>query len=375
MEPPVIDIHCHTAGIGAGGSGCFVSSALRRSWKYRFYLRAFGATQEEKLEPPVIDIHCHTAGIGAGGSGCFVSSALRRSWKYRFYLRAFGAAQEELEREGDGLIVRRISERLAASRSVEAAVILAMDGIVGKDGRLDEERTEMYIPDRFLAAECRKYGNLLFGASVHPRRRDALERLDEAAAEGAVLVKWLPSIQFIDPADPALVPFYRRLRDLELPLLAHTGDEETFTWASNELGDPERLRLPLEEGVTVIAAHCASNGKNGGERNFDRLLRLAGRFPNLHADISALTQANRLGHLERVLRHAELHGRLLYGSDAPLVSTVLVSPWFQLLRLPVAEVRRIAAIENPWDRDVALKRALGMTEEILGNAARLLKRR
>ncbi len=327
------------------------------------------------MELPVIDIHCHTAGIGAGGSGCFVSSALRQSWKYRFYLRAFGANQEELEREGDGLIVRRISEQLAASRSVEAAVILAMDGIVGEDGRLDEGRTEMYIPDRFLAAECRRYGNLLFGASVNPRRRDALERLDEAAAQGAVLVKWLPCIQFIDPADPAFIPFYRRLRALELPLLVHTGEEESFTWARNELGDPERLRLPLEEGVTVIAAHCASNGRNGGERNFDRFLRLAGRYPNLYADISALTQANRPGHLGRVLRHAELHGRLLYGSDMPLISTTLVSPWFQLLRLPLSEIVRTTALDNPWDRDVALKRALGMTEEILGNAARLLKRR
>ncbi|HEY6873789.1 MAG TPA: amidohydrolase family protein [Geobacteraceae bacterium] len=324
--------------------------------------------------PPVIDIHCHTAGIGAGGSGCFVSPALRRSWKYRFYLRAFGATEEELLREGDGLIVRRISERLAASRSVKAAVVLAMDGIVGEDGRLDEERTEMYIPNRFLAAECGKYGNLLFGASVNPRRRDALERLDEAAAEGAVLVKWLPSIQCIDPADPAFVPFYRRLRELELPLLVHTGEEESFTWARNELGDPERLRLPLEEGVTVIAAHCASNGRNGGERNFDRFLRLAGAFPNLHADISALTQANRLGHLARVLRHAELHGRLLYGSDMPLISTAMVSPWFQLLRLPLAAISRAAAPDNPWDRDVALKRALGVTEEIFGNGARLLRR-
>ena len=44
-----------------------------------------------------------------------------------------------------------------------------------------------------------------FDASVNPYRRDALERLDGAVASGAVLLKWLPSIQEIDPADPQQV--------------------------------------------------------------------------------------------------------------------------------------------------------------------------
>ncbi len=323
-------------------------------------------------ETPVIDIHCHAAGVGAGGSGCFVSPRMRRSWKYRFYLRAFGVTDTELEREGDDIILRRLAGGLAASRRVQAAVVLALDGIVGPDGALDRERTEAYIPNDFLAEECRRYNNLLFGASVNPSRHDALERLDKEAADGAVLMKWLPSIQFIDPADRRHIPFYRRLRELGLPLLVHTGEEESFTWARNELGDPERLRLPLEEGVTVIAAHCASNGRNDGEPNFARFLRLAPLYPNLYADISALTQANRLGHLPLVLRHGELHGRLLYGTDMPLLTTGITSPWFQLFRLPFSEVRRITAVKNPWDRDVELKLALGMPEVLLGNAARLL---
>jgi hypothetical protein len=35
---------------------------------------------------------------------------------------------------------------------------------------------------------------------------------------------------------------------------------------------------------------------------------------------------------------------------------------------------RLSRIGNPWDRDVALKEALGGTEEILGNSGRLLGR-
>lgn len=321
----------------------------------------------------VIDIHCHTAGIGAGDSGCFISPRLRRSWKYPVYLKSFGVANGELEREGDGLVLRRISERLAASSRVQQAVVLAMDGAVGGSGELDRDRTEIYIPNDFLARECRRYPNLLFGASVNPLRPDALERLDAAAEAGAVLVKWLPSIQGTDPADRRLVPFYRRLAELGLPLLTHTGQEESFTRADNALADPARLRLPLEEGATVIAAHCATSGQSRGEANLARLLPLFAQFPNLYADISALTQVNRLGHLERVLAHRGIHDRLLYGTDMPLPATGLASPWLHLFRTGPAEARRLAAISNPWDQDVALKLALGMPEEILFRASRVLR--
>lgn len=322
----------------------------------------------------IIDIHCHAAGIGAGGSGCFVSPALRKSWKYRIYLRAFNVRERDLQREGDGLVIRRLSESLARSGRVSAAVVLAMDGVVGEDGELDEKKTEIYIPNDFIAVETRRYPNLLFGASINPYRRDALQRLDKAAADGAVLVKWLPSIQQIDPADERLVPFYLRMKELGLPLLTHTGKESSFTWKRDELADPERLRLPLRLGVTVIAAHAASNGRNEGERNHDRFIRLCREFPNLYADISALTQLNRIGHLRRLLQHRELHGRLLYGTDMPLLNTGIVSPFAFSFRFSPAKMLAIARSANPWDRDVALKEALGVTPEIFGNSAKLIQK-
>jgi predicted TIM-barrel fold metal-dependent hydrolase len=325
------------------------------------------------MQEPVIDIHCHAAGIGAGDSGCRISNKMRRSWKFRYYLKAFGVTPEELEREGDTLVMRRMSKQLAESTSVHQAVVFALDGAVGGRGEIDESLTELYIPDSFVEQACRQYPNLLFGASVNPMRRDALERLDRVVAGGAVLLKWLPSIQGIDPSDRALIPFYRRLAALNLPLLSHTGEEESFTRADNTLADPEKLRLALEQGVTVIAAHCASNGRNGGQRNFDRFLALMKRFPNLHGDISALTQINRLGHLQRILRYEEYHDRLHYGTDMPLPRTGLTSPWFQLGRLPFATIRRLAALRNPWDQDLQLKLALGLPARILGNTPRLLR--
>lgn len=322
--------------------------------------------------PAIIDIHCHTSGIGAGASGCFVSSAMRRNVRFHFFLKSFGVSEPELQRHGDGLVLERLSQRLGESRLVSAAVVLAMDGVVDAQGELDEAATEIYIPNEFLGRECRNYLNLLFGASINPYRPDALERLDRVAVDGAVLLKWLPSVQGIDPADASLKPFYRRLRELKLPLLTHTGGEKSFTRVDNSLADPLRLRSALDEGVTVIAAHCASNGRNGGQANLERLLPLFEEYPNLYADFSSLTQANRLGHLSKVLRHTGIHDRLLYGSDMPIINSFITSPWWHAYRIPLSIVRRIAAISNPWDRDVELKRALGVTEEIFGNGGRLL---
>lgn len=323
--------------------------------------------------PQAVDIHCHAAGIGAGHSGCFIAQRMRRSWKFRYYLKAFGVTVDELNCEGDTLVLRRLSEQLASAQSVQKAVVFALDGVIDAQSRIDESRTELFIPNEFIARACREHSNLLFGASINPRRRDALDRLDEAVANGAVLLKWLPSIQGIDPAHRDMVPFYRRLADLQLPLLSHTGEEESFTGADNTLADPERLRPALEQGVTVIAAHCASNGRNAGEHNFDRFVALMNRYPNLHGDISALTQLNRLGHLQRVLKFSEWRDRLHYGTDMPLPRTGLTSPWFQLGRLPLATIRRLASLHNPWDQDLQLKLALGLPPRILENTPRLLR--
>lgn len=317
----------------------------------------------------IIDIHCHIAGIGAGDSGCFVSPALRRNWRYRIYLKSFGITEKDLEREGDAIVVKRISKMAAASRLVEKAVILAMDGVIDEKGNLDMKKTEIYIPNAYVAEQARRYPNLLFGASINPYRKDAIQRLEQAKADGAVLVKWLPSIQLIDPADKRLIPFYLKMKELDLPLLSHTGSENSFTWKKDELADPERLRLPLSLGVTVVAAHAGGFGKNGGEANFKRFLRLAHEYPNLYADISALTQVNRLGSLHRLLKHRELYGRLLYGSDMPLINTVISSPFFQTYPLGPRTFFRIMKIENPWDRNVALNKALGVTDKILDNSA------
>jgi hypothetical protein len=322
----------------------------------------------EPVPAGVVDMHCHLAGIGAGGSGCFVSPKMRNNWRFNIYLHSFGVSRKELLAKGDRLVADRISESLAQSKYVRQAVLLALDGVIGADGQLDTNRTEVYVPDEFVADMARRHTNLLFGASVNPYRIDALERLEWAKAHGAVLVKWIPPIMEINPDDPKLIPFYRKMVELDLPLLSHTGGEKSFSRANAELSDPEKLRLPLSLGVTVIAAHIASAEKYHGERGPDRLARLMREYPNLYTDISALTQINRPGRLQEALTKPEFSGRLVYGTDFPLINTALVSPWYSF-RLSLREKISIWRTKNPWDRDVMMKHDLGVPTETFARSA------
>lgn len=356
-------------GSGAGKAWFLGASLALAGLRSELTVRAASALPTPP--PGIIDLHCHLAGIGAGDSGCWVSPALRRNWRFQVYLRTFGVSLPELEKQGDRLVADRLSAQLAQSRFVQKAVVLAMDGVIRPNGQLDTNRTEIYVPNEFVAAMVARHTNLLFAASVNPDRPDALARLDWAKAHGAVLVKWLPNIMGFDPANPKYTPFYQHLVALNLPLLCHTGPEHSFSRCDESLGDPSRLRLPLSLGVQVIAAHVAGTGKYHGRSGADILADLSREYPNLRGDISALSQINNLGCLQRALRRPEFSGRLLYGSDFPLIDTSLVSPWYAW-QIPLRQRWAIARERNPWDRDVLIKQALGATPEVFTAPARLL---
>lgn len=319
-----------------------------------------------------VDMHVHAAGIGAGGSGAFINQSMQDSYKFGIYLWAMGVTEAELEAEGDAVLLRKLSARINESKRIGDAVVLAMDGVVDTAGRLDRERTQLYVPNDYLIRELAPYPNLHLGASINPYRKDALQRLDAVAAAGAVLLKWIPNIQLIDPADPALVPFYQRMAELKLPLLSHTGQERSFAGADDRFGDPRRLELPLSLGVTVIAAHIATTGTSDGERNFDRILPLFRQYPNLYTDISSLTQVNKLNYLADALRRVDLTDRLIYGSDWPLQFFPLVFPLYHVNHISLAEAKGAWAHPNQWDRNVVLKEHMGVPEEVFARSRTLL---
>ena len=63
---------------------------------------------------------------------------------------------------------------------------------------------------------------------------------------------------------------------------------------------------------------------------------------------------------------------MLFGTDYPLINTRLVSPWYYLHRLRFRTIREVSAIANPWDRNVALMKALGVKEDVFRRTEEVL---
>ncbi|MDP6932216.1 MAG: amidohydrolase family protein [Myxococcota bacterium] len=338
----------------------------------RTSLYAAPEVDTEPITGPVIDLHVHAASRGRGSTG-FTHSDIQDYYKMDFYARGYGLGREATDAATDPDIIRALANGIQASDQVDQAVVLALDGVVDADGNLDPDRTLLYVPNDLVAQNTALHPELHFGASINPYRSDALERLEQVHDNGAVLVKWIPSFQYIDPSDSTLTPFYERMRQLELVLLTHTGNERSFPGAKDDLSDPRRLTLPLDLGLTVIAAHAASTGEADGKEYFLHLVDMFADYPNLYTDISSLTQINKLGYLRRLLDFPDARSRLIYGSDMPLPNTPLVSPWYFPLSLKVGQMARISRIQNPWDQDVSLKRALGVPSAVFHRAASLLR--
>lgn len=325
--------------------------------------------------PPkgILDMHCHTAGFGAGGTGAKVSDGLRNSWKFGVYLRIFGTSEAEVKEKGDGIVMDVISKKISESKFVDDVVILAMDAPYDEKGNRMDDEIEVLVPNRFVGEEVKRREGLHFGASVHPNRKDALQELAWSKENGAVFVKWLPNIQGIDPSDVKYRTYYEKLVELDLPILTHVGDEDSFSRTDNALGDPRLLRFPLECGVRIIAAHVASSGERDGIENIEHLLEMMPDYPNLFADLSTLTQANRCKYFPTVLNDRRLKGRLMYGTDYPLTNTPLVTALQFPLRLTIRQMVDIVLTKNSWDRDVKLKAALGCPSDVFELSRDFLK--
>jgi len=320
----------------------------------------------------VIDMHVHVAGLGYGDSGCFVNEKMRNNMRFPIYLWAMDITEDELESQGDGILFKKISDKIANAKTVNKAVILAMDGYVDEDGSLNKEATQIFVPNDYVAKESSRYENLLFGASINPNRKDALQRLIKVKEQGAVLIKWIPPIMNIDPANRELIPFYQLMAKLDIPLLSHTGMEKSFVNARDELADPVRLKLPLEHGVTVIAAHIATTGESEGQDNFNRILPMVKKYPNLYVDISSLTQVNKRNYLDRALNETGIREKMIYGTDWPLQFFPITSPWYHINHISFKDAYHIGGIKNQWDRDVALKVRLGVPDEVFLRSGQLL---
>ena len=124
--------------------------------------------------------------------------------RWRLGLGEYGPRTErELE--------RKLSETIAGTEKLDAAVVLAFDAVHDPDGRMDETNTHLYVTNDYVIELARKYPKVLLGASVHPYRKDAVAEVERCVKAGAVLLKWLPNTQCFNPSDERCIPFYEAL--------------------------------------------------------------------------------------------------------------------------------------------------------------------
>jgi len=267
-------------------------------------------------------------------------------------------------REANQKYLADLLTELRTSRHVQQAVLLGMDGVYDHNGRLNQAHTDFLISNNYVLKTAKAYPNeFLAGVSINPQRRDAVEEVHRCADAGAALVKVLPNAQQFDPADMRYKVFYRTLVERKLPLLSHVGYEFSLIGKDQSVGDPDRLKPALEEGVTVIAAHACSYGLIFHEKFLPTFQDLVASYPNFYADISALTLPNRLRMLLHLRRYPEIHERLLFGTDYPL-SVFHVAAWGRVGWRPLRDMIRT---KNRFDRQVAVCHGLKIGFRSLGD--------
>ncbi|MBI4867687.1 MAG: amidohydrolase family protein [Candidatus Wallbacteria bacterium] len=317
--------------------------------------------------PRVIDIHTHLAGLGGGGTGCFVSTRMQQSLVYHILKWWTGLKPDDPAADED--FAARLAGFVRDSENVDAAVVFGMDGVYDSHGRLVPEKSHLYVPAEHLFRVCRRDPErLLPGPSVNPTRADALEELARVDEAGAVLIKWLAPLQLFDPSEPKLDPFYEELARRGIPLLAHTGCEHTFPDVAHEYGHASLFDRALRIGVTIVFAHCGvACGFHRAHHQTEEVLRMIRLHSNLYTDTSALASFLKFSNLKKI-PFADYPGRFVHGSDYPIPA--LAAPFAASLGLKRTLALTFGA--NPIEADYQIKLAAGQPRHVFEGATAVL---
>jgi len=302
----------------------------------------------------------HIIGDGSSGSGCWFR--LETLWQRLLaktmvgemklpYSVVFGADFDRIYLEA---VLNQVRES-----SLDAALILAQEVPRDDDGVEMNGVGAFFVPNDYVLALGRKHPEFVPAVSIHPSRPDALDELEKCLDAGARVMKCLPNCQNIDCNDARYTGFWTRMSEAGMLLLAHTGGEMSLPVVRPEYADPRTLRLPLELGVTVIAAHCAGRSCLYNPDYTDVLIEMFRRYPNLHGDNSALCSPIRSRTIKKIFR-AGIADRIIHGSDFPIP----VSGLGPALRGRVKWRDHLVARResNVLERDYRLKKAMGFPE-------------
>ena len=367
------------AGCGSGPllfNPCLSARLPPRLARHEQVRQAFAGLRPEY----VWDAHVHLLGNGDSGSGAWINPRLRSLRHPLLYTQSsfFLNAACTLEDSADESFLARLLALRQGFPPASRFMLLAFDYSYDESGRRRPDLSAFHIPNELAARLCREHPEQFeWIASIHPYREDAPAALEQAHKTGARAVKWLPPVMGMNPGSARCDAFYTALARLQLPLLVHAGDEHAVHGSGRQdYGNPLLLRRPLEHGVTVVVAHCASLGRGrdldrGADgptaSNFSLFARLMNepRFAGLlFGDISAVAQRNRRATVLQTLLDTESwHTRLVNGSDYPLPGVIPLISLRQLqhrgfLDQTAAQVLSEVRNHNPILFDFMLKRLL-----------------
>jgi len=307
---------------------------------------------------PRLDAHVHLMAADRAKHKCFVSPAMRKSITAWYLSRMAGVSLRVSDEVFDLAYADHLAKLVREAKYLDKALVFAMDGLYDSAGSLDP-RTEALVSNDWTMEAVRRHPDVfIFGASIHPARPDALGELDRCAEAGAVCVKWVPPSMGMDPADKRFAPFYQKMKEHGMVLTSHTGYEHSVFVVDQTLGDPERLRLPLEIGLTVVAGHAGTSGFYHKVEYFPNMVRMCEEFDNLYADTAAIANPVRFPYRQKLLSPPVLD-KLIQGTDYPVPPTPILWPG----AIGPVKAVRIQATLNPFDRDYLGKVASGFPPE------------
>ena len=334
----------------------------------------------------LVDYHTHIVGMSPDITGTFVNEGWQSLLnpagyvKFETYKSAAGVNSNE---NIDQQYMQRLNSLIDHLPYDGRFGIMAFDYFHDEQGKINRKLTTFHAPNEYVLELTRAQPERFFPIlSVHPYRQDAINKLQGYAEQGVSFIKWLPNSMGIHPAPegPALrqklLDYYRVMQENNMVLISHTGDEKaTEAKEFQHLGNPLYLKLALDSGVTVIMAHVGSLGEcrkqekalcQPGTPYLElaiQMMQLPEYKNRLFADISALTQYNRLHALDRVIESTDIHANLLNGSDYPLPAVNFVIQTRALSRSGhITPSQRTALNEiydiNPLLFDYVLKRTI-----------------
>jgi uncharacterized protein len=287
------------------------------------------------------DYHTHIVGMNEAKNGTFINPKMNSPLHIKEYLRMrvyLSALKINHLDSADEEAIFRLKDLISNLPYSSKHFILAFDKNHDEFGNVNLNKTEFYTPNEYILKLSKENPNYFLPcASIHPNRKDALIELEKMKNQGVKIIKWLPNAQGINPADTKHIAFYKKMIEYKMILLTHAGEEKAVEAEDDQkLGNPLRLKLPLELGLKIIIAHAASLGKDidldSPDLNlvssfdlFIRMMETPKYQKNLFGDISAVIQFNRDERiLKTLLEKKNLHTRLVNGSDYPLPSVNIV---------------------------------------------------